>query len=355
MNAISVTPKLHREELLQFVHQPDILMLLYPTKSLSLKKSQVLESLHFHYGNIDIEQDPYIIKLRAASDNDSSRKLRNALPGRKTYCHDYIKSLCCKALDVYSELGSWATDYFIRSCIDRFQNGAIDGYASFDAWDAAETIYLKKFFGRVKVLTSDMECLQEENQVSPKVQRLINFLKEREDPSFTGLVFVQTRAAVAVLAHLISMHPKTKDAFTVSTFVGTSYSVSRKFAIGELVDIKNQRDTLEDLRLGRKNLVIATSALEEGIDVSACNHVICFEKPMNLKSFIQRRGRARQSKSTYAIMFEDKSDLAAMATWQDLEEEMRQNYMDEMRQLQDIQDLEDKEVGYEEFQIESTG
>lgn len=125
--------------------------------------------------------------------------------------------------------------------------------------------------------------------------------------------------------------------------------------MGELVDIKDQTDTLDRLREGSKNLVIATSVLEEGIDVSACNFVICFEKPPNLKAFIQRRGRARKSKSKYVMMFPDTDNMSQLSTWQQLEEEMRQRYMDEMRLIEQLRQIEELDTGRREFYVESTG
>ena len=125
--------------------------------------------------------------------------------------------------------------------------------------------------------------------------------------------------------------------------------------MGELVDIKNQTDTLDHLRQGSKNLVIATSVLEEGIDVSACNFVICFEKPPNLKAFIQRRGRARKSKSKYVIMFPATDNMFQLSTWQQLEDEMRQRYMDEMRQVEQLRQMEEVDSGRREIYVETTG
>ncbi|KAK5201922.1 Dicer-like protein 2, partial [Exophiala xenobiotica] len=62
------------------------------------------------------------------------------------------------------------------------------------------------------------------------------------------------------------------------------------------------REALTDLRAKAKNLIIETDVLEEGIDVTACNLVVCFDVPSNLKPFLQRRGRARQEQSTFAIL-----------------------------------------------------
>ncbi|KAK5262154.1 Dicer-like protein 2, partial [Exophiala xenobiotica] len=92
------------------------------------------------------------------------------------------------------------------------------------------------------------------------------------------------------------------------------------------------REALTDLRAKAKNLIIETDVLEEGIDVTACNLVVCFDVPSNLKPFLQRRGRARQEQSTFAILLvrngqsEDK-----IPHWQQLEAEMIRLYQDETR------------------------
>ena len=194
-----------------------------------------------------------------------------------------------------------------------------------------------------------------DHPVTAKVQCLIDFLKDEESANFAGLVFVQTRAEVAVLSQLLMRHPLTSS-FSTSTFVGESGSFNRKFAIHELADARNQKTTLDDLRHGRKNLIITTNALEEGIDVSACNVVVCFEKPPNLKSFVQRRGRARKDVSKYAIMLEDGSDPNTVAKFEELEDMMRRIYEDEMRKLVQLEQLEDEEAaGHREFSVEATG
>jgi len=165
---------------------------------------------------------------------------------------------------------------------------------------------------------------------------------------------VQTRASVHLLARMLSTHGRIKEKLRVGTFVGTSNNDRRKTSISELLGLGDQNESLNDLRSGKKNLIIATSVLEEGIDVSACNVVLCFQKPLNLKSFIQRRGRARNSKSRFIIMVEEGS-RDAVTPWKQLEEEMKQIYMDDMRQLAKIREEEEEEQGERMFVVELTG
>ena len=93
--------------------------------------------------------------------------------------------------------------------------------------------------------------------------------------------------------------------------------------------------------------------------MSRCKMVICFDRPPNLKSFIQRRGRARKSDSKFVVMFEDGSPSDVMTVWTGLEAQMRDMYMDEMRQLKETQDEEDLFEGIHPQQrplfVKSTG
>ena len=357
LQAISRTPKVHREEMLRYVFQPKLIPLEYATCPFIPIDYPELRSLGQLCSDLDIEHDPYVIKLRSCNSPQSSKKLLKALASRKTYCTDQLQRLYSKAMRICIELGTWSLSFYMQACIQKFLTGASNKSFGFDDIDEAETIYLKKIFASIEMPARNCSLLDEHVQVTPKVQCLIDFLVGEQNASLSALVFVQTRAEVAVLAQLLSQHVQTKEILKVSTFVGTSTSTNRKFDIGELVDVRNQKNTLDDLRNGRTNLIITTTALEEGIDVSACNVVVCFEKPqtMNLKSFIQRRGRARRSASKYVLMFEEGSDFAKLSTWRQLEDEMRQTYMDEMRCLQEIQYLEALEVGEREFCVQSTG
>ena len=166
---------------------------------------------------------------------------------------------------------------------------------------------------------------------------------------------MQTRAEVAILSHLLSVHPSMAG-FSISTFIGISSYSGRKSKISDLAEVRNQKTTLEDFREGRRNLVVTTNALEEGIDVASCNVVICFQKPPNLKSFIQRRGRARNSASKYVLMFGEAANPMITRHWMELEEIMRKQYEDDMRQIMALEQSEDSEGDSNRvFSVESTG
>ncbi|KAA3466646.1 endoribonuclease Dicer-like protein 2-like isoform X1 [Gossypium australe] len=65
---------------------------------------------------------------------------------------------------------------------------------------------------------------------------------------------------------------------------------------------KKQNEIVEEFRKGIVNIIVATSILEEGLDVQACNLIIRFDPSPTVCSFIQSRGRARMQNSDYLLM-----------------------------------------------------
>jgi ERCC4-related helicase len=220
-----------------------------------------------------------------------------------------------------------------------------------------ERIHIINTLGQVRVAEPDnSESLQKPICISKKCTALLELLINKYNKDFRGLIFVEQRVTAVMLCRLLSEHPQTKRIFMCGTFVGNSTNESRTAELGDFPDQADQKNTLKDFREGNKNLIIATSALEEGIDISACNLVVCFNKPPNLKSFIQRRGRARHEKSTFVLLSASDDDTDATASWETLESEMVREYMRESRES-----IQEDDIIFDEmknnsriFRVEST-
>ena len=304
---------------------------------------------------MDIQKDPYVLKLKA--EPQSSWKLGKLLLSGKTYCVEQLNKFYSKARHIYDELGQWAADYFIAESIRKLQKMVDTNEEISFGLENDEKAYLLGILTKVP-RTERVSVLRtvDSLQISAKVDSLISFLAKEEHDKFSGLIFVRQRATVSVMTKLLSIHPKTRDRFRCAPYVGLSNSANRKQNIGELLDPRDQCETLDNFRQGRTNLIIATDVLEEGIDVTACHLVICFNKPPNLKSFIQRRGRARQEKSTFVIMLADDDVSASLNSWQALEGEMLRVFQNDARLLQEVSSLESIQEDIEdEFRVESTG
>ena len=56
---------------------------------------------------------------------------------------------------------------------------------------------------------------------------------------------------------------------------------------------KEQEEVIKRFKTGEKNLLLATSVAEEGLDISDCNYVIRYDMMGNEISSVQSRGRVR--------------------------------------------------------------
>jgi ERCC4-related helicase len=268
---------------------------------------------------------------------------------------DQLKKFYQKATHIYEELGPWAADYFILQTVHMLRKKAdLSKEFPLDHREDA-TLLLLQFLDK-EDFARPVETLSFQSVLSSKVERLITFLECQDPKECSGIIFVRQRAIVSVLCTILSTHPRTIGRFHCATFVGLSNSAKRRYTVAELFDLKAQQDTMVEFRAGSKNLVIATDVLEEGIDVTACNLVICFDPPPNLKSFIQRRGRARMERSQFAIMLSPNDDGSKIDSWQELEKELIKTYQDEERARLSAASREDEEevVDYR-IQVESTG
>ncbi|KAH7122262.1 dicer-like protein 2 [Dendryphion nanum] len=357
LNAIARSPKLHRSELIRFVHRPKLIKVTYPAVNPGPSKSHTLDALKLAYKRYDITTDPYVDgllnKLKAGV--DCSGQIQKVIENGKTYCKEQLRILVDKGTTMMDELGPSPTDWYISQCIEKYGEAVQSYDQQSPDWLENEKRHLSNILQKIPVLdcTSTPILLSD---ISAKVDILIDVLVTEAGPDFTGIVFVEQRVWVIALAEIISLHPRTKDIFNVGTFVGTSNSAKRRLNIADTTEPRNQQTTLADFRLGKKNLIFATSVLEEGIDISSCRLVICFERPKNLKSFVQRRGRARKQESKYIIFIPDVGDERTPEAWEALEEEMKQAYLNDEREIKAAEDRElQKEDSKLYYQVSKTG
>ena len=87
-----------------------------------------------------------------------------------------------------------------------------------------------------------------------------------------------------------------------------------------------QDEKLSKFRKGSTNLLVATSVIEEGVDVPRCNLVIRFDLPQNFRSYVQSKGRARDKPSKFLLLVsnEDSKCLSEIKGYHKLEDELVQ-------------------------------
>jgi ERCC4-related helicase len=248
-----------------------------------------------------------------------------------------------KSENIYKELGQWATDYFVQRTNELYtvSTDTFKGVAS--RHDKVLSKLLAKHFDQSgSDYTTIPTLVDHPDALSHKAAKLVDLISEQSLDT-TGVIFVKERVVVSVLLQILSTHPRTAERFKFATFVGLSRNVKRKVGIHELLDLKSQNESLEAFRVRQKHIIIATDVLEEGIDVAACNLVICFDPPQNLKSFIQRRGRARKERSRFIIMQPCTPTKTKTDRWILLEEEVSRLCQDANRVRETVLSIEDQD------------
>ena len=361
MNAVCRTPKENRVELMKYVNPPVLQKVEYqPPNGLRTEAPSLLRLIHVA-STVELRNDPYVISLMKDSSVLGRAKLEQLYLKRQTYCHDEIEGLARKAQAVNLELGDWATEYFICSEVSALLESLEAPIQRGFKGTPEEKDYLSALLGRVCPQSRQTYATLPERAnfaVSPKVERLMELLLQERSSSPAILIFVKQRVVAAILRILLSCHTKSKDVLKCATFVGTSQQGKRRDGgLTSQLDSRNQINTLDDLRSGQINVVLATTVLEEGIDISACNLVICFNEPDNLKSFIQRRGRARKLDSKLIMMVGEDGGIRNTAYWEMLEAEMIEAYKDDQRKIDALEDEDedDEESGDRFYKVEATG
>lgn len=345
LDAVTITPKRHRSELEAYVHPPELSRIVYADSTgLFLQSGAPLcRALGRAVDSYDVSTDPWFKELSQYGDDKSRRKLEKLWLKPDTYCYKQLKALRTRSKALTEQLGISAAEWYVRQCIQRYNGAFRTEMPVLMDVGQEERQHLRKIFDSMLDDSTFTIGVDVADMITDKVKALINLLNNHTSSPTRGIVFVEQRAAVAALAHILSTHPALKAHYSIGSFVGTSTFSKRETGVADLADSKEQQKDLTDFRNGIKNLMIATNVLEEGIDVSACNLVVCFDPPKNLVSFVQRRGRARQKASKYVIFLPEQELHFDPSKWQRLEAEMRQAYMDERRELALIEKEEEHE------------
>lgn len=334
LDAICITPRIHRQELLTQVHHPDFFEVtfsemlqpvqpgtaIHTLRCLQQKLSKGVESC---LQELTLRCAP-VISPKAVEQNEKDQLIRTVTQYQR------------KADHVHEVLGLWASSYFIQEtntlCIG---STCAPAKGSFRHPEYFNQILARHFNQLGLRLTSTLPPLDHSDSLSDKAAKLVDLVAQQGNDT-KGVIFVKERAIVSMLSQILSTHPRTANRFTFATFVGLSTSTKKIVGINELLDTKSQTRSLDAFRVKKRQIIIATDVLEEGIDVAACNLVICFDPPSSLKSYIQRRGRARMQRSQFIIMQPCSIKKARTNRWAEMEEQVIRMCQDEERVRQTV-------------------
>ncbi|KAI8803614.1 RNA dependent RNA polymerase-domain-containing protein [Cladochytrium replicatum] len=136
--------------------------------------------------------------------------------------------------------------------------------------------------------------------LSAKTKKLVEVLDEtlanlkKKETEFRGIVFVKMRATAHLLAKMLSE--------IESTAILHPRSIVGRNGFDGMTWNDEQRPIIKNFAKGYIRLLVATSVLEEGLDIPSCNFVIHFDPPPAITSFLQSRGRARAKDARFLVL-----------------------------------------------------
>ncbi|TQE05974.1 hypothetical protein C1H46_008398 [Malus baccata] len=145
-------------------------------------------------------------------------------------------------------------------------------------------------------IADDIKHSMEERFLTPKVVCLIQLLLEyRSLKDLKCIIFVErVITSIGIQSLLCEFLPKCTD-------WKTKYIAGNNSVVQSQSRTK-QNEIVEEFRNGMVNIIVATSILEEGVDVQSCNLVVRFDPSSTVCSLIQSRGRARMQNSDYVLL-----------------------------------------------------
>jgi ERCC4-related helicase len=211
----------------------------------------------------NIENDPEILRLQKSDDLKSKDRLAQLLISRKTPCQRELTRFLRSAMAIHYDLGPWAADLFINACIKRFYSRVNDGFGGtvLVYWENDEKNYIASLLYRLNAAES-RQWGSAPDILSEKANLLVQTLAEKYSPGFRAIIFAKERNEVVMLSHLLSVHPLMNKIFP-GHFVGGSGYTARRSSLSEFIHIRDQKDAIDDLRTGKKNVLVATTVLEE--------------------------------------------------------------------------------------------
>ncbi|KAJ5993381.1 hypothetical protein N7451_009105 [Penicillium sp. IBT 35674x] len=278
LDATCRAPLIQRPDLMRYVPQRGLTEILY---------TQGYHGTMIPPSYLDTLEET-VMELR-----ENSKSEGYSIPGELT-------KVPTRARVIWYQLGAWALRHFLTKSLQHFAQH-IDDDRSNSSFQSCNHRLMALRTVLTNIVESPVIHLQSPGSISNKAERLLSFLKERSHPDFSGVIFVRERVTAYILSALLDAHPWTRNAFRCAPCVSNS-ARSESWARHDAMSVENNEDVVSQFRRGLKNLLIATSVLEEGIDLPACHLVVSYDSPDNIISFMQRQGRARKDVSDFVVM-----------------------------------------------------
>ncbi|XP_041481839.1 probable ATP-dependent RNA helicase DHX58 [Lytechinus variegatus] len=151
------------------------------------------------------------------------------------------------------------------------------------------------------------ELARKENPLSnPKLLCLHEMIKKvyTKEPESKGIVLARTRFATHALLNFIK---ECEELAELDPPILPVRIVGQSREVDQGLTLARQDAALKEFKSGRKNLLVATDIVQEGLDIPACNLIIRYNFVSNEIGTVQAKGRARKEGSKCFLIVESGS------------------------------------------------
>ncbi|KAA3616706.1 MAG: ATP-dependent helicase [Calditrichaeota bacterium] len=185
----------------------------------------------------------------------------------------------------------------------------------------------------IKVRTATADTINQRYWMVSGLHKLDALTRILEAETFDGvLIFVRTRSNTVELAEKLEARGYAAEALN-----------------GDIVQKQRER-TVERLRKGKLNILVATDVAARGLDVDRISHVINYDIPYDTEAYIHRIGRTgRAGRSGEAILFVSPRERRMLRTI-----ERATNQRIKLMELPSTDDINDNRIAKFKQQITDT-
>ena len=222
-------------------------------------------------------------------------------------CLDSVILFFNRLTEIYQELIFSNSDFEYNSNNSYFANSIDDNDDDYlydnscftlDELTQLNSIFMNTKYNLIKLKEGKNYICDKLLQMYKKIDEIY---KTKNDSKI--IIFIGNRIVAYFLSPVLSEYlSKTNPNIKCKEIIGLNKRKTNKGTIlTQSTTLNELNKTISDFNSNAINILIGTSAVEEGLDIQTCNGVMVFVELMTVKSYIQMKGRARVKNSKFYL------------------------------------------------------
>ena len=259
--------------------------------------------------NIIVEANSYLYSLRNKSPffyvfEQIQRQIFIII---SNLCLDSLILFFNRLIEIYQEL-IFSDSYFENTTNNSYNFNSLDyneedylydnDSFTLDELNQLNSIFMNTKYKLTKFKEQKNYICDKLIQMYKKIDEIFTSKKDSKIIIFIGNRIVAYFLSPILSEYLSNNHPNIK----CKEIIGLNRRKTNKGTIlTQSTTLNEMNKTISDFNNNAINILIGTSAVEEGLDIQTCNGVMVFVELMTAKSYIQMKGRARTKNSKFYL------------------------------------------------------